>query len=62
MYLTHLGIRIQRGSFHIYLRVVFSDPKRLLSPWAGAKKPFSSTLNVMILQMLRNECLRLVNM
>jgi hypothetical protein len=35
--------------------VVFLDPKR---PFAGAKKTFSSTLNVMISQMVRNESVR----
>jgi hypothetical protein len=31
------------------------DPKRLLSPFGRGKKTFSSTLNVMISQMVRNE-------
>jgi hypothetical protein len=39
-------------------KVVFLDPKRLLSPSDMAKKTFSSTLNVMILQMVRNESVR----
>jgi hypothetical protein len=34
------------------------DPKRLLSPRTRAKKTFSSTLNVMISQMVRNESVR----
>jgi hypothetical protein len=34
--------------------VVFLDPKRLLSPFCNGKKTFSSTLNVMISQMVRN--------
>jgi hypothetical protein len=59
MYLTHLGIRIQRVSFHIYLRRwFFWTPKDSCPPLAGAKKTFSSTLNVMILQMVRNEIVR----
>jgi hypothetical protein len=39
-------------------KVVFLDPKRVLSPSNGSKKTFSSTLNVMILQMVRNESVR----
>jgi hypothetical protein len=34
------------------------DPKRLLSPFGRGKKTFSSTLNVMISQMVRNESVR----
>jgi hypothetical protein len=57
MYLTHLRIRIRKGSFHIYLRKWFSwTPKDCCPPLARAKKTFSSTLNAMILQMVRNEC------
>jgi hypothetical protein len=41
-------------------KVVFLDPKRLLSPSDRGKKTFSSTLNVMIWQMIRNESVRLV--
>jgi hypothetical protein len=59
MYLTHLGIRIQRGSFHIYLRKCFYwTPKDSCLPLVGATKTFSSTLNFMILQMVRNESVR----
>jgi hypothetical protein len=59
MYLTHLGIRIQRGTFHIYLRKwFFWTPKDCCPPWAGAKKAFPSTLNVMISQVVRNESVR----
>jgi hypothetical protein len=59
MYLTHLGIRIWRGTFHIYLRKwFFWTPKDYCPPLAGTKKTFSSTLNVMILQMVRNESVR----
>jgi hypothetical protein len=36
-------------------KVVFLDPKRLVSPWVGAEKTISSTLNVMISKMVRNE-------
>jgi hypothetical protein len=39
-------------------KVVFLDPKRLLSLRTVAKKTFSSTLNVMISQMVRNESVR----
>jgi hypothetical protein len=59
MYLTHLGIRIQRGTFHIYLRKrFFWTPKDSYPPWAGTKKAFFSILKVMILQIVRNESLR----
>jgi hypothetical protein len=59
MYLTHLGIRIWRGSFHIYLRKwFFWTSKDCCSSRRGAKKTFSSTLNVMILQTVRNESVR----
>jgi hypothetical protein len=56
MYLTHLGIRMQRGTFHIYLRKwFFWTSKDCYPPWVGAKKTFFSTLNVMISKILRNE-------
>jgi hypothetical protein len=32
--------------------------KTLLSHWGAGKKTFLSTLNIMILQTLRNECVR----
>jgi hypothetical protein len=59
MYLTHLEIRIQRSAFHIYLRKwFFWTPKDWCPLGVGAKKAFSSTLNVMISQMVRNESVR----
>jgi hypothetical protein len=59
MYLTHLGIRIQRGSFQIYLKKwFFWTPKYCCPPFARAKITFSSTLKVMISQMVRNENVR----
>jgi hypothetical protein len=39
-------------------KVVFLDPKRLLSPLGRSEKINSSTLNVTILQMVRNESVR----
>jgi hypothetical protein len=39
-------------------KVVFLDPKRLLSPLDRDKKTLSSTLNVMVLQKIRNESVR----
>jgi hypothetical protein len=58
-YLTHLEIRIRRGSFHIYLKKwFFWTPKDCCPPWIRAKKTLSSTLNVMISQMVRNEGVR----
>jgi hypothetical protein len=59
IYLIHLGIRIQRGTFHIYVRKwFFGTPKDCCPPLAGAKKTYSSTLNVMISQTVRNETVR----
>jgi hypothetical protein len=43
---------------YLLLKVVFLDPKRLLSLLDRGKKTFSSTLNVMISQMVRNETIR----
>jgi hypothetical protein len=48
----------KRHISYLLEKVVFWDPKRLLSPWAKVKKTFSSTLNVMISQMVRNESAR----
>jgi hypothetical protein len=39
-------------------KVVFWAPKDCCLPWAGAQKSFSSTLNVMISQMVRNKSVR----
>jgi hypothetical protein len=39
-------------------KVVFLDPKRLLSPFGRGNFFFLSTLNVMISQMVRNESVR----
>jgi hypothetical protein len=59
MYLTHLEIRFQKSTFHIYLKKwFFWIPKDCCPPLAGAKKTFSSTLNVMISQMVRNESVK----
>jgi hypothetical protein len=59
MYLTHLETRIWRGSFHIYFKNWFFWPSKLCYPLkAQGKKTFLSTLNVMILQTGRNECVR----
>jgi hypothetical protein len=59
MYLTHLKTRIWKGTFHIYFVKWFFWPSKLCCPlrvqW---KKTFNLTLNVMILQMLRSECVR----
>jgi hypothetical protein len=59
MYLTHLETRIWRGSFHIYFKKWFSWPSKLCCPLgAHEKKTFLPTLNVLILQTVRNECVR----
>jgi hypothetical protein len=43
---------------YLLWKVVFWTPKDCCPPWAGVKNPFSSTLNVMISQMVRNENVR----
>jgi hypothetical protein len=48
----------KRHISYLLEKVVFWDPKRLLSPLTRTKKTFSSTLNVMISQMVRNESVR----
>jgi hypothetical protein len=58
MYLTHLETRIWRGSFHIYFKKWFFWPSKLCCPLKAQEKTFFSTLNVMTLQMVRNECVR----
>jgi hypothetical protein len=59
MYLTHLETRIWRGTFHIYFKKCFFLPSKLCCPLrVQGKKTFSLTLNVMILQMVRNDCVR----
>jgi hypothetical protein len=59
MYLTYLETRIWRGLFHIYFKKWFFWPSKLCCPLkAQRKKTFLSTLNIMILQTVRNECVR----
>jgi hypothetical protein len=59
MYLTHLKTRIRRGSFHIYFKKwFFWTPKECWPPQTRAKNSFSSTFNVMISHMVRNESVR----
>jgi hypothetical protein len=59
MYLTHLETRIWRGTFHISFKKWFFGLPKLCCPlWAQGKKTFLSTLNVMILQTVKNECVR----
>jgi hypothetical protein len=46
-------------TIHAYLKKLFSGPSKLYyPPLTQGKKPFLSTLNVMILQTVRNECAR----
>jgi hypothetical protein len=55
------SLRTKNPKRHIpYLleKVVFLDPKDCCPHFAGVKKTFSSTLNVMILQMVKNENVR----
>jgi hypothetical protein len=50
---------LKRLISYLLEKVDFLDPKRLLSPLGrGKRKTFSSTLNVMIWQMVRNENVR----
>jgi hypothetical protein len=59
MYLTHLETRILSPTIHNNSKNrFFWTPKDCCPPFAGAKKTFSSTLNVMISQMVRNESVR----
>ena len=48
----------KRHISYLLEKVVLLDPKRLLSPFGRGKKTFSSTLNVIISQMVRNESVR----
>jgi hypothetical protein len=59
MYLTHLETRTWRGTFHIYFKKWFFWPSKLYCFLkVQGKLFFLSTLNVMILQTVRNECVR----
>jgi hypothetical protein len=51
------NINPKRLISYLLEKVDFLDPKRLLHPLVGAKKK-SSTLNVMISQMVKNESIR----
>jgi hypothetical protein len=53
MYLTHLVTK--KHILNLLEKVDFWTPKDCCPPLAGAKITFSSTLNVMISQMVRNE-------
>jgi hypothetical protein len=57
VYLTHLETRIWKGSFHIYFEKRFFWPSKLSCPLkAQGKFIYFSTLNIMILQTVWNEC------
>jgi hypothetical protein len=49
---------LKRHILYLLEKVVFLDPKRLLSLLGRGGKTFSSTLNVMISPMVRNESAR----
>jgi hypothetical protein len=51
-------MNLKRHISNLFEKVVFLDHKRLLSPLGRVEIFFSSTLNVMILQMVRNESVR----
>jgi hypothetical protein len=61
VYLTHLEMRIWSLSIHIYFKILlFWPPKLYVSiKREGEKKTSLLILNVMILQTVRNECVRL---
>jgi hypothetical protein len=59
MYLTHMGRRIWSLLIHIYFKKWFSwPPKHCCTPQVEGKKTYLPTLNVMILQMVRNKYVR----
>jgi hypothetical protein len=59
MYLTHLETRMWRRSFHIYFLEWFFWLQNSAVPFGCRGQIFFwSTLNVMILQAVRNECVR----
>jgi hypothetical protein len=59
MYITHIWTRIWALTTHIYIRKwFFWLPKHCCPSRAQWKKTFCFTLNVMISQTVRNECLR----
>jgi hypothetical protein len=58
MYLTHLETRIWRGSFISTLKNGFFGLQNSAVPLKRSEKNFFSTLNIMILQTVRNECVR----
>ena len=59
IYLIHLKTRIWRSIFHIYFKIWFFWASNLCCPLrAHGKNTFLSTLNIMNLQMVRNECVR----
>jgi hypothetical protein len=49
---------MERHIPYLLLKVVFLAFKTLLSPLVVGEKTFLSTLNVMILQTVKNECVR----
>jgi hypothetical protein len=59
MYLTHLETRIWRGTFHIYFKNGFFGLQNSAVPFGRrGKNLFCQLLNIMILQTVRNECVR----
>jgi hypothetical protein len=59
MYLTQIGTRMWSPASHIYVQKwFFWPPKHCCTSRAQWKKTFSLTLNLMILQTVRNEYLR----
>jgi hypothetical protein len=60
MYVTQLGTRMWSPESHIYVQKwFFWPPKHCCTSGGQWKKTFSLTLNLIISQTVRNECLRL---
>jgi hypothetical protein len=59
MYLINLEIRIWSPLIHTYFKKwFFWPPKLCCTPWTQWKELFLPTLNLMILQIILNECVR----
>jgi hypothetical protein len=57
VYLTHLGPKKNWSTIYAYFKKLFlRAPKLCCPPWARRNKTFSSTLDFMILHLVRNEC------
>jgi hypothetical protein len=55
---SHRNKNLKRYISNLFEKMVFWTPKDCCPPSVGAKETFSSSLNVTILQMIRNESVR----